>query len=330
MEDYKFKMKNLNILITGGAGFIGSHLVDYFINHENIALVRVIDNLSTGLFSNISKHLNNPKFEFVEGDICDFETCLGVTKNIDRILHQAALGSVPRSIEDPIKSAEVNIMGSFNIFYASVKNNVDRVILACSSSTYGDSNVLPKIEDQIGNPLSPYALTKLCLEQIAEIFHKTYGLDFIGLRYFNIFGPRQRPDSEYAAVIPKFCISIISDISPTINGDGSISRDFTYIDNVVQANSLALFITEKKTLNQIYNTACGESTTLNEIIENLNTISEKTIKPIYLPQRKGDVLKSLADISKISANLKYHPKIMFSEGIRRTYKWYIENFETKI
>ena len=327
MDDYKFKKKKVNILITGGAGFIGSHLVDYFINHEDVALVRVIDNLSTGLFSNISKHGNNSKFEFVNGDICDFQTCLLVTEKIDRILHHAALGSVPRSIEDPIKSAEVNIMGSFNIFFASVKNNVDRVILACSSSTYGDSLVLPKVENIIGNPLSPYALTKLCLEQTAEIFHKTYGLDFIGLRYFNIFGPRQRPDSEYAAVIPKFCASIISNISPTINGDGSISRDFTYIENVIQANSLALFTTNQNTLNQIYNTACGECTTLNEIVENLNSISRKSIKPVYLPQRKGDIVKSLADITKISENLNYNPCIMFSEGIRRTYEWYEENLK---
>jgi UDP-N-acetylglucosamine 4-epimerase len=253
-----------------------------------------------------------------------------VTKNIDRILHHAALGSVPRSIEDPIKSAEVNIMGSFNIFFASVKNNVSRVILACSSSTYGDSSVLPKVENIIGNPLSPYALTKLCLEQTAEIFHKNYGLEFIGLRYFNIFGPRQRPDSEYAAVIPKFCTAIISNISPTINGDGLISRDFTFIENVIQANSLALFTTNKNALNQIYNTACGESTNLNEIVENLNYISKKSIKPIYLPQRKGDVVKSLADISKISTILNYHPSIMFNEGIRRTYEWYAENFESNL
>lgn len=323
-------MLKQKILITGGAGFIGSHLVDYFINLESISVVRILDNLSTGLYSNLIQHEGNIKFEFIEGDICDYQTCLDATIGIDKVLHHAALGSVPRSIENPIKSAEVNIMGSFNLFYAAVINKVDRMILACSSSTYGDSPQLPKVENVIGNPLSPYALTKLCLEQTAEIFNRTYGLNYIGLRYFNIFGPRQRPDSEYAAVIPKFCAAFSSGESPHINGDGSISRDFTYIDNVVLANSLSIFTSNKKDLNQIYNTACGESITLNEIIDQLNFISNKNIKPNYLPNRKGDVLISKADISKISQHLNYSPLVKFDEGLRKTYNWFITNYNVKI
>lgn len=313
---------NIRLLITGGAGFIGSNLVDHFINDERVELVRVIDDLSTGYIKNIEKYFDNPKFEFIKGDITNYEMCLLATKSINKITHQAALGSVPRSIENPMRSAEVNIIGTLNILHAAHLNNVERVILACSSSTYGDSASLPKIESKIGNPLSPYALTKLCVEQMAEVFFKTYNLNYIGLRYFNVFGPKQATNNSYAAVIPIFCKSFLTNTSPTINGDGETSRDFTYIDNVVLANDLALFSTNEKSLNQVYNTACGESVTLNEIIKKLQAITTKNLLPIYGVPRKGDVKHSLADISKIKEHLNYSPLIYFDKGLEMVYSWY--------
>jgi UDP-N-acetylglucosamine 4-epimerase len=319
--DYKI-MQKINILITGGAGFIGSNLVAHFINDDRVKLVRVLDNLSTGNYDNIKEFEQNSKFEFIKGDICDYETCIKATYGIDKISHQAALGSVPRSIENPMKSTEVNILGTVNLLHASVVNKVERIILACSSSTYGDHPGLPKVEEKIGKSLSPYAVTKLCVEQMADVFQQTYGLNFIGLRYFNIFGPKQNFNNAYAAVIPLFCKSFLENSQPIINGDGETSRDFTYIDNAVFANELAIFTSNSKALNQIYNTACGNRVTLNEIIMHLKNYSEKELNPIFTKERKGDVKHSEADIRKITTLLNYYPKIHFEEGLKKTFNWY--------
>jgi UDP-N-acetylglucosamine 4-epimerase len=313
------------ILITGGAGFIGSNLVEKYMNDPRISLVRVIDDLSNGYFSNIEKFINDPKFEFVKGDICDYELCLKVTSGIDKISHQAALGSVPRSISNPMRSTEVNILGTVNILNAAKENKVERIILACSSSTYGDSKDLPKKENVIGKPLSPYGVTKYSIELFADVFHQVYGLNYIGLRYFNVFGPKQAPNNAYAAVIPKFCKAVIEGKNPEIYGDGETSRDFTYIENVLLANDLALFSTNRLALNQIYNIACGEQTTLNQIIENLRNISGKKIDVIYKETRPGDVRHSKADINKIRELLGYEPVLFFKQGLETVYNWYKNN-----
>lgn len=319
----------INLLITGGAGFIGSNLVEHFLKDDRIALVRVLDDLSNGYYENIAEFETHPKFEFIKGDICDYDTCLQACEGIDKITHQAALGSVPRSIENPMRSTEVNILGTVNVLHAAVKNNVERVILACSSSTYGDHPGLPKVEDKIGNPLSPYAVTKFSIEQMADVFQKTYGLNYIGLRYFNIFGPRQMPDNPYAAVIPIFCKAFIDGKAPTINGDGETSRDFTFVDNAVLANDLALFTENRVALNQVYNTACGDQVTLNEMIQMLQEISGKDIEPEYGSERPGDVRHSKADVSKIENLLGYEPQIRFREGLEQAYHWYKNQLDTK-
>ena len=315
----------IQLLITGGAGFIGSNLVEHFLNDERVDLVRVLDDLSNGYYSNIREFENHPKFEFIEGDICDYEVCRKAMKGIHRVSHQAALGSVPRSIANPMRSTEVNILGTVNVLHAAVEEKVDRVILACSSSTYGDHPGLPKVEERIGNPLSPYAVTKLSIEQFAAVFRRTYGLNYIGLRYFNIFGPKQNPTNPYAAVIPIFCQAFIEGRQPTINGDGTTTRDFTYVDNAVLANELALFTENSEALNQIYNTACGDQVSLNEMVEMLGSISGKNIRATYGPERLGDVKHSKADIGKISDLLEFEPKVRFREGLERVYKWYIES-----
>jgi UDP-N-acetylglucosamine 4-epimerase len=312
------------ILITGGAGFIGSNLVEHFLKDERVSLVRVLDDLSNGYYENIEEFEDHSKFEFLKGDICNYQTCLEATKGIDKISHQAALGSVPRSIENPMRTTEVNILGTVNVMHAAVENNIDRIILACSSSTYGDSKELPKKENRIGKPLSPYAVTKYSIEQFADVFQQVYGLDFIGLRYFNIFGPKQNPDNPYAAVIPIFCQAFINGERPTINGNGQHSRDFTYVANAVQANDLALFTDNKRALNEIYNVACNDRISLNEMVETLRKISGYDIKPIHGPERPGDVKHSEADISKIQQALGYNPKVRFREGLERVYNWYLD------
>ena len=318
-------MKPINLLITGGAGFIGSNLVEHFLKDKRVALVRVLDDLSNGYYENIEEFETHPKFEFIQGDICNYETCLQACEGIDKISHQAALGSVPRSIENPMRTNEVNVGGTVNILHAAKEKGVDRIILACSSSTYGDSEDLPKLEERIGNPLSPYAVTKLSVEIYAGVFHQTYGLDFIGLRYFNIFGPRQNHNNPYAAVIPIFCNAVIQDKEVIINGDGNTSRDFTYVTNAVQANDKALFTENKEALNEIYNTACGEQSTLNEIITFLEHLSGKKISVIHGPERKGDVKHSRADIRKIERLLKYKPEVRFQDGLRLVYTWNAKN-----
>jgi UDP-N-acetylglucosamine/UDP-N-acetylgalactosamine 4-epimerase len=313
--------KTVNLLITGGAGFIGSNLVEHFLKDQRIGLVRVLDNLSNGYIENIEEFFDHPRFEFIEGDIRNYETCLKACEGIDQISHQAALGSVPRSIENPMQTTEVNILGTVNLMHAAVQQKVERIILAFSSSTYGDHPDLPKVEEKIGRPLSPYAVTKASIEQFADVFGKTYGLNWIGLRYFNVFGPKQNPKNPYAAVIPLFIDAAVSQKPLKIFGDGQTSRDFTFIKNAVLANDLALFVESKESLNQIYNVACGKATSLNELSTMIGTLSHNTIKTIHLDEREGDVKHSLADISKGEALLGYRPIIDVHSGLKETINW---------
>lgn len=314
-----------NVLITGGAGFIGSNLVKAFINDERIGLVRVLDNLATGFEKNIEEYNNRENFEFIKGDICNFETCNNVSKGMHLISHQAALGSVPRSIKDPITTNQVNIGGTLNVFNAAVNNNIKKVVFAASSSTYGDSEALPKVEEKIGAPLSPYAVTKYVNELYADVFSKTYDFNYIGLRYFNVFGPKQDPNGAYAAVIPLFFKAALENVAPKINGNGSYSRDFTYIDNVVSANLKALFSENKEADNQIYNVACGDRTDLNELWSTIKEVSGASVDAIHGPNRIGDIPHSLASIEKAKRLLSYNGKIKVSEGLKTAYEWYKNN-----
>ena len=316
--------KKINLLITGGAGFIGSNLVEQFLEDERVGLVRVLDNLSNGYIENIQEFFDHPRFEFIEGDIRDYETCLKACEGIDKISHQAALGSVPRSIENPMQSTEVNILGTVNLMFAAVQQKVERIILAFSSSTYGDHPDLPKVEENIGNPLSPYAVTKAAIEQFADVFGKTYGLNWVGLRYFNVFGPRQSPSNPYAAVIPIFIKSIINEKDIHINGDGLTTRDFTYITNVVHMNSLALFTQEETAINRTYNTACSKQISLNDLVIKLSKISGKKANVKYGEERPGDVKHSLASIEKAKEHLGYFPIVEFDDGLNETYAWILE------
>ena len=323
-------ISSISILITGGAGFIGSNLCDYFIE-KNYKIV-CLDNFSTGSFCNISHLADHPNFTLIEGDIRNLKTCEMAVKNIDYVLHQAALGSVPRSINDPITTNDVNISGFLNMIVASRDANVKRFIYAASSSTYGDSEALPKVENTIGKPLSPYAITKYVNELYADIFSKTYGMQCVGLRYFNVFGRRQNPNGAYAAVIPKFINTFLNHESPIVNGDGNYSRDFTYIDNVLQMNELAMFTTNSNALNTVYNTAFGERTTLNELVQYLkDALSKldgdiKSIKVIHKENRAGDIPHSLADIQKAKNLLGYNPKYSLKQGIEESIDWYFQNF----
>jgi UDP-N-acetylglucosamine 4-epimerase len=315
----------MRILITGGAGFIGSNLAEELLRDEKIALVRVFDNLATGSMQNIQELNSSSRFEFVNGDIRDYKTCLELCKGIDFISHQAALGSVPRSINDPLTTNEVNITGTLNIFTAAKEQKVKRVVYAASSSTYGDHPGLPKVEDKIGNPLSPYAVTKYVNELYAQVYASLYGMEFIGLRYFNIFGPRQNPQGPYAAVIPLFVKGLLENKPPVINGDGSHSRDFTFVANAVAANIAAMFTREKKAVNQVYNIACGHQFSLLELFENLKKQAGSKLVPIHGPERAGDVKHSLADISKAKTLLGYQPAVSVEEGLQITFNWYKNN-----
>jgi UDP-N-acetylglucosamine 4-epimerase len=310
------------ILVTGGAGFIGSNICDALLADSTIDYVRVLDNLATGKWENIEHLINNPQFEFVKGDIRDYETCLNAMNGINLVCHQAALGSVPRSIEDPLTTNAVNITGTLNIFTAAYKSGIKRIVYAASSSTYGDSTQLPKVEDKIGKPLSPYAVTKYANELYADVYGKLFDLEIIGLRYFNVFGPRQDPGGAYAAVIPLFMKAIINNEPPFINGDGEQSRDFTYIDNVVQINLAALFTSNQNAVNQVYNVAKGERITINEMWNFLKNIGHSELRAIYREPRIGDVLASLADISKAQQLLQYNPKISVREGLKLAFEWY--------
>jgi UDP-N-acetylglucosamine 4-epimerase len=315
----------MKILLTGGAGFIGSNLADGLLNDDRVTEVRVLDNLSTGSLDNIRHLNNNPRFTFIQGDIRDYDTCLQACDGIDRITHQAALGSVPRSIADPLTSNAVNISGALNVFTAAKEKGIKRIVYAASSSTYGDHPGLPKIEDKIGNPLSPYAVTKFVNELYARVYGQLYGMEFVGLRYFNIFGPRQNPKGPYAAVIPLFVKALMNNEAPVMNGDGEHSRDFTFVANAVQANIKALFTENKEAVNQVYNIACGERTTLNQLFAMLKEEAGSQLDQVYGPERAGDVKHSLADISKAGELLGYTVAVPIREGLKQAYHWYTQN-----
>lgn len=312
-------LSKLSILVTGGAGFIGSNIVEYLVKY-NVGKVRIIDNLSTGNIANLKPFLDLPNVELINGDIRNIDDCQVACKGIDYVLHQAALGSVPRSIEDPITTNEVNITGYLNMLVAVRDQKVKRFVYAASSSTYGDSIELPKVEERIGKPLSPYAVTKYVNELYADVFTKTYGLETIGLRYFNVFGPRQSPNGAYAAVIPLFIQAVKNDTPAYINGDGEQTRDFTFVENVVQANIKAMLVDHKEAVNQIYNVACGERVSLNQLWETINQIAAKNIIPVYRQSRVGDIKDSLANIEKIEEFLNYKPSHLLDKGIEVTFK----------
>jgi UDP-N-acetylglucosamine 4-epimerase len=311
-----------NILLTGGAGFIGSNILDALLNDPRVGNVRVLDNLLTGSLNNIQHHFDNPRFEWMKGDIRDLDTCMNACENMQLVCHQAALGSVPRSIQDPTTTNAINITGTLNVFEAARLNGIKRIVFAASSSTYGDHTALPKVEQNIGKPLSPYAVTKLVNELYADVYAKLYNIQMVGLRYFNIFGPRQSPNGPYAAVIPQFLQCFENNIAPAINGDGSFSRDFTFVNNAVNANLLALFTTNDQAVNQIYNIACGYATNLNQVVQTLRDITGKNIDAQHKPNRPGDIPHSLADISKASNLLGYKPSELFKEGLEKTYQWF--------
>src|SRR5688572_11000220 len=315
----------MKVLVTGGAGFIGSNLVHALMNDDRISSVKVLDNLETGRFSNISVFKNHSKFEFIEGDIRSYAICAGAAEGIDLISHQAALGSVPRSVKDPVTTHEVNATGTLNIFNAARENNIKRVVYAASSSTYGDHPGLPKVEDKIGSPISPYGVTKLVNELYAKVFAALYNMEFIGLRYFNVYGPHQNPRGAYAAVIPLFIKSFIEGHQPPINGKGENTRDFTFVKDVVDANLLAMFTENPQAINQVYNIARGEQVSLSDLIIYLEEISGKHIKPIYHPERKGDIKHSHADITKAKHLLDYHPSVNIKDGLKKAYDWYLQN-----
>lgn len=321
----------MKILITGGAGFIGSNLTEYFLA-KNYHIV-CLDNFSTGFHHNIDSFIGNPNFTLIEGDIRNFADCLKAVEGVDFVLHQAALGSVPRSINDPITTNDVNVSGFLNMIVAARDHKVKRFIYAASSSTYGDSESLPKVEEIIGRPLSPYAITKYVNELYADIFSKTYGIETIGLRYFNVFGRRQNPNGAYAAVIPLFVKKFMNYESPIINGDGNYSRDFTYIDNVIHMNELALTTKNSDAINTVYNTAFGERTTISHLVqllkENLSKFDSNIadIEIINGPERVGDIPHSLASINKAKINLGYEPKFSIEAGIKEAVFWYFNNLK---
>lgn len=323
------ELTNKKILVTGGAGFIGSNLCEILLQKGN--KVVCLDNFATGKRGNIAPLFVNDNFSLIDGDIRKIEDCLKATKDADYVLHQAALGSVPRSIKDPITSNDVNVTGFLNMLVASRDNRVKRFVFAASSSTYGDSQSMPKVEDIIGKPLSPYAITKYANELYADIFSKTYGLETIGLRYFNVFGRKQDPDGAYAAVIPKFVNQLMKGESPVINGDGNYSRDFTYIDNVIQANLLSLVTTNEKAINTVYNVAYGDRNTLNDLMGYLKKyLSEfdsniSNVEVIYGPNRAGDIPHSHASVAKAKELLNYDPQYTLQQGLKEAVKWYWEN-----
>jgi len=323
------KVENTRILVTGGAGFIGSNLVETLLLQNNE--VAVLDNFMTGKRENLAPFAGNPAFTLIEGDIRDLSVCRKAAAGVEYVLHEAALGSVPRSIKDPMTTTEVNISGFVNMLYAAQEAKVRRFVYAASSSTYGDSRTLPKVEDEIGKPLSPYAITKYVNELYAENFSRLYGIETIGLRYFNVFGRRQDPFGAYAAVIPRFVMALMKHESPVINGDGGHSRDFTYVDNVIQANQLALLTDRQEAVNQVYNIAFGERTTLNQLFLHLREVLSEfdpeiaRIEPEYGPVRVGDIPHSLASIDKAKALLGYAPEFNVEQGLKQAAEWYFRN-----
>jgi UDP-N-acetylglucosamine 4-epimerase len=316
----------MNILVTGGAGFIGSNLADALMQDERVSLVRVLDNLATGFEDNIQHHFDHPKFQFFPGDIRNPEDCLEACKGIDAISHQAALGSVPRSIADPLTSHDVNVTGFINILDAARQSGIKRMVYASSSSVYGDLADSPKVEHRLGKVLSPYASTKLSNEIYAESWSRVYDMQLIGFRYFNVFGPRQNPDGPYAAVIPLFIKSALNNISPTINGDGSITRDFTPVENVVQVNVNGLLSPLEGNFHWVVNVACGRTTNLLQLWKMIAQACGSEQEPTFGPLRKGDVLQSLADVGNAKKLLHYEPETALDNAIEKTVNWYKENF----
>jgi UDP-N-acetylglucosamine 4-epimerase len=322
-------LSDKKILVTGGAGFIGSNLCEVLLEKGNHVVC--LDNFATGKKENIAHLLEHSNFTFIQGDIRNLSDCKKAVEGVDFVLHQAALGSVPRSIKDPITSNEVNVNGFLNMLVASRDAGVKRFVYAASSSTYGDSESLPKVEDTIGKPLSPYAITKYVNELYADVFSKTYGLETIGLRYFNVFGRKQDPNGAYAAVIPKFVGQFMKGESPVINGDGEYSRDFTYIDNVIQANLLSLVVEDKEAVNTVYNVAYGERNTLNDLVGYLKEyLSEldpkiKDVEVLHGPNRLGDIPHSLASVGKAKELLNYQPQYSLQKGLKEAVQWYWEN-----
>ncbi len=312
-------------LVTGGAGFIGSHLVDELVRLGHT--VKVLDNLSTGRLVNLEHQL--AVIEFIEKDIRDFDACRSACAGVDYVLHQAALGSVPRSIEDPISSHDVNVTGTVNMLRAAAESGVKRFVYASSSAVYGDHPGLPKIEEEIGQQLSPYAVTKYADELYAGVFHKNYGLQTVGLRYFNVFGPRQDPDSAYAAVIPLFVSALMAGKSPRINGDGEQSRDFTYVENVVQANLLAA-VAPETVAGEVLNVACHDRITVNRLFARIQTLLGSGIGAEHGPDRAGDIRHSFATIDKAKRLLGYRGEISFEEGLKRSLEWYVENINRAV
>ena len=325
----KINFNKKRILITGGAGFIGSNLCEALLQKKNKVIC--LDNFSTGKKENIKEFLDDTNVVLIDWDIRSLDDCFKATEDVDYVLHQAALGSVPRSLKDPILSNEVNVSGFLNMLVASRDNRVKRFVYAASSSTYGDSESMPKIEDIIGKPLSPYAITKYVNELYADIFSKNYGLETIGLRYFNVFGKKQDPNGAYAAVIPKFVSQLMKGESPVINGDGNYSRDFTYIENVIQANLLSLATNNKKAINTVFNVAYGDRNTLNDLVKYLKQyLSDfnpeiSNIDAIYGPNRVGDIPHSHACIQKAKKTLNYNPQYSLKQGLKEAVKWYWKN-----
>ncbi len=317
------------VLVTGGAGFIGSSLCHDLLERDNEVVC--LDNFATGKKENLKELKGNPRFKLIDGDIRDTEVCKKAVKGVDIVLHQAALGSVPRSIADPATTNAVNINGFLNMIIATRDAGIKRFVYASSSSVYGDSTELPKVEERTGKVLSPYAITKLVNEEYARIFGSLYDMETIGLRYFNVYGRRQDPEGPYAAVIPKFTQSFMKYESPVINGDGSNSRDFTYIDNVVQANNLAATVENPAALNQVYNVACGDSVNLNEMTAMLrgylaaHNPKITAVEPKHGPNRAGDIPHSMASVGKAVRLLGYKPLILFPEGLKRAVEWYVDN-----
>ena len=319
-------LDNLAFLVTGGAGFIGSNLVEYLLKY-GAKEVRVLDNYSNGFRKNVALFEGNPALRVIEGDIRDRQTCIDACKGIDIVLHQAALGSVPRSINDPITTNDVNVGGFVNMLVGAKEAGIKRFVYAASSSTYGDHKALPKVEDRIGKPLSPYAVTKYANELYADVFGKTYDMEIIGLRYFNIFGPRQDPNGAYAAVIPLFIDAVLEGKPPRMNGDGGQTRDFTFVENCVQANIKAALVQNPEAVNQVYNIAVADRTSLNDLFNILKEEAGSNITPEYGPDRPGDIRDSLADITKAETLLGYNPQIRIREGLQQTLSWFKANEE---
>ena len=328
MYEKKFHDKELSghtFLVTGGAGFIGSNIVEYLLKHQAKKVV-VLDNLSTGFEENLKPFFLNPDFSFLKGDICNLNDCIQACEGVEYVFHQAALGSVPRSIENPIASHNANASGFLSMLVAVKNSNVKRVVYASSSSVYGDSTESPKKENKLGKPLSPYAVSKLINEFYADIFVRTYNMEIIGLRYFNIFGPRQNPQGAYAAAIPLFIDGLLNNKPVFINGDGEQSRDFTFVENAVQANIRAMFCANKEAIGNVFNIAVGEKISINDLFFALKKITDSSLSPTYREERKGDVKNSLADITKAKTILGYNPTTRVDAGLSVTVDWFKSYF----